>query len=112
VKPSCSRKNRAKYLARGSDCRTAPACWILEGDLGLAPQGLDAATLSTNSLTVPALADKVFLERRADLETRSGTLTMPTLTALFCCFKDLKHPDFQPTAQRAAEAELVADLHH
>lgn len=91
---------------------TAPDCWILDWeDLGLAPQGLDAATLWTTSLMVPTLADKVFRERRADLATRSGKLM-----ALFCCSKDLNDPDFatapafQPTAQHAAK--LVEDLRH
>ncbi|MFX0576916.1 phosphotransferase [Nocardia nepalensis] len=91
---------------------TAPDCWILDWeDFGLAPRGLDAATLWTNSLMVPTLADKVFRERRADLATRSGKLM-----ALFCCSKDLNDPDFasapafKPTAQHAAE--LVEDLRH
>ncbi|MFX0581051.1 phosphotransferase [Nocardia nepalensis] len=89
---------------------TAPDCWILDWeDLGLAPQGLDAATLWTASLMVPTLADKVFRERYADLDTRSGKLM-----ALFCCSKDLNDPGFasapafEPTARQAAK--LVADL--
>lgn len=89
---------------------TAPDCWILDWeDLGLAPRGLDAATLWTASLMVPALADKVFGERHADLATRTGKLM-----ALFCCSKDLNDPDFEsapafePTARHAAK--LVTDL--
>lgn len=89
---------------------TAPDCWILDWeDLGLAPRGLDAATLWTNSLMVPSLADKLRQERHADLNARSGKLM-----ALFCCAKDLNDPDFVsapsfgPTTRYAAE--LVADL--
>ncbi|MGN2636423.1 hypothetical protein ACWEKT_26965 [Nocardia takedensis] len=89
---------------------TAPDCWILDWeDLGLAPRGLDAATLWTGSLMVPALADKVFHERRTDLETRSGKLM-----ALFTCCKDLAAPDFttapafEPTTAHAAR--LITDL--
>ncbi|MFI1257713.1 hypothetical protein ACH4U6_28550 [Streptomyces netropsis] len=43
-------------------------------DWGMAPRGLDAATLWGNALAVPALADRVHLERRADLESRDGKL--------------------------------------
>ncbi|MGF6889523.1 hypothetical protein ABIA39_008988 [Nocardia sp. GAS34] len=89
---------------------TASDCWILDWeDLGLAPPGLDAATLWVASLMVPALADKVLRARRADLNTRSGKIM-----ALFCCAKDLNDPQFdsapafEPTTRHAAE--LVADL--
>ncbi|MEU2855118.1 hypothetical protein AB0K71_31050 [Streptomyces syringium] len=43
-------------------------------DWGMAPRGLDAATLWGNALAVPALADRVHQERRADLESRDGRL--------------------------------------
>ncbi|MFD6877311.1 MULTISPECIES: hypothetical protein [unclassified Streptomyces] len=43
-------------------------------DWGMAPRGLDAATLWGNALAVPALADRVQQERRADLESRDGKL--------------------------------------
>ncbi|MFG2712213.1 hypothetical protein ACGFX2_16895 [Streptomyces goshikiensis] len=43
-------------------------------DWGMAPRGLDAATLWGNALAVPALADRVHRERRADLESRDGKL--------------------------------------
>ncbi|MGW5456702.1 hypothetical protein [Nocardia sp. NPDC003979] len=89
---------------------TAPDCWILDWeDLGVAPRGLDAATLWVASLMVPALADKVYRARCADLNTRSGKIM-----ALFCCSKDLNDPQFhsapafEPTVRHAAE--LVADL--
>ena len=89
---------------------TAPECWILDWeDLGLAPRGLDAATLWMTSIMVPALAEKVYRQRRADLELRSGKLM-----ALFYCAKELNEPQFattpayEPTAQQAAR--LVDDL--
>ncbi|WP_331758781.1 hypothetical protein OG225_41260 (plasmid) [Nocardia sp. NBC_01377] len=91
---------------------TAPDCQILDWeDLGLAPRGLDAATLWTNSLMIPALADRVFGERQADLETRSGKLM-----ALFTCCKDLTSPGFAtapayaPTTAHATR--LIAELTH
>ncbi|AXG78780.1 phosphotransferase [Streptomyces paludis] len=43
-------------------------------DWGMAPRGLDAATLWGNALAVPALADRVRQERSADLESRDGRL--------------------------------------
>ncbi|MFD7081813.1 hypothetical protein [Streptomyces sp. NPDC059918] len=43
-------------------------------DWGMAPRGLDAATLWGNALAVPALANRVHRERRADLESRDGKL--------------------------------------
>jgi hypothetical protein len=89
---------------------TAPDCWILDWeDLGLAPRGLDAATLWTASIMVPTLADRVYAERRADLNTRSGRIM-----ALFCAVKQLGDPSFasapahEPTKQQAAE--LLANL--
>lgn len=62
---------------------TAPACWFLDWeDWGRAPRGLDAATVWGSSLAVPALADRVRLERRADLASRTGKLM-----SLFYCAK-------------------------
>ncbi|UUU38737.1 aminoglycoside phosphotransferase family protein [Streptomyces sp. NBC_00162] len=43
-------------------------------DWGMAPRGLDAATLWGNALAVPALAGRVRHERRADFESRDGKL--------------------------------------
>ncbi|MDJ0463438.1 hypothetical protein [Streptomyces sp. H27-C3] len=43
-------------------------------DWGMAPRGLDAATLWGNALAVPALADRIHRERCADLESRDGKL--------------------------------------
>jgi hypothetical protein len=59
---------------------------------------------------VPTLAERVYRERRADLETHSGKLM-----ALFHCAKVLNDsgvstdPVFELTALEAAK--LVADLH-
>ncbi|MFJ9841749.1 hypothetical protein ACIRYZ_15010 [Kitasatospora sp. NPDC101155] len=43
-------------------------------DWGMAPRGLDSASLYAASLAVPALADRVRRERWADLESRDGLL--------------------------------------
>jgi hypothetical protein len=54
---------------------TAPDCTILDWeDWGLAPRGLDAASLWLDSLAVPALAERVYRELRPDLDSRSGLL--------------------------------------
>ncbi|GAB3873901.1 hypothetical protein GCM10029964_014960 [Kibdelosporangium lantanae] len=89
---------------------TGPDCWVLDWeDYGLAPRGLDAATLWVASLAVPSLAERVFRERRKDLESRSGKLMV-----LFHCCKILNDsgardsPIFQPVFDAATR--LVADL--
>ncbi|MGH3923129.1 MAG: phosphotransferase [Pseudonocardiaceae bacterium] len=90
---------------------TSPECWILDWeDHGLAPRGLDAATLWISSLTVPGLAQRVYQERRADLDTRSGRLM-----ALFQCTKivnDLGRSSTDPLFDLAAGVadKLIADL--
>jgi hypothetical protein len=54
---------------------TAPEFYILDWeDWGTAPRGWDAASLWHNSLLVPTLADRVYRERQADLDCRSGLL--------------------------------------
>ncbi|MFF2375020.1 hypothetical protein ACFVUW_11620 [Streptomyces xiamenensis] len=54
---------------------TAPQFCVFDWeDWGMAPRGLDAATLWGASLAVPALADRVREERRKDLESRDGKL--------------------------------------
>jgi hypothetical protein len=89
---------------------TGPEFWILDWeDYGLGPRGLDAATLWVSSLTVPALAERVHNERRADLDTRSGKLM-----TLFTCVKFLQDssacssPFLEPIARVADK--VIADL--
>ncbi|MFE3205641.1 hypothetical protein [Embleya sp. NPDC059237] len=89
---------------------TGPECWILDWeDWGLAPRGLDAATLWGNSLALPDLADRVRRERHADMETRSGRLM-----ALFFCSKivgryaDPSDPLLEPA--RRESARLIREL--
>ena len=78
-------------------------------DWGMAPRGLDSACLWTQSLAVPALADRVRQERRGDLDSRDGKVM-----TLFACAKIAgphAHPEdprLEP-ARRAAE-RLVKDL--
>lgn len=71
-------------------------------DWGLAPQGLDAASLWGNSLAVPALAERVRHERRHDLESRDGKLM-----TLFVCAKILA-PDAHPEDPRLEPARRMA----
>jgi hypothetical protein len=62
---------------------TAPTCYFLDWeDWGLAPRGYDASTLLGASLAVPALAERVYQERRTDLDSRSGQLAQ-----LYFCTK-------------------------
>lgn len=84
-------------------------CVIDWEDWGMAPRGLDAAILWGNSLAVQALAERVWNERRPDLESRSGRLM-----ALFFCAKVVgphaheADPRLEP-ARKEAE-RLVAEL--
>jgi len=84
-------------------------CMIDWEDWGMAPRGLDAATLWGNSLAVPVLAERVWSERRPDLESRSGRLM-----ALFSCAKIAGphaypgDPRLEPARKEAAR--LVAEL--
>lgn len=78
-------------------------------DWGMAPRGLDSASLWAQSLAVPALADRVARERSRDLGSRDGKVM-----SLFACAK-IAGPHAQPgdprleSAQRAAE-RLVTEL--
>lgn len=88
---------------------TWPGCWILDWeDHGMAPQGLDAANLWAGSLALGELAERVWQERRSDLETRSGRLM-----ALFCCAKILNDSsipaELRETTMHAART-LITEL--
>ncbi|MEU9413002.1 hypothetical protein AB0E08_45895 [Streptomyces sp. NPDC048281] len=84
-------------------------CMIDWEDWGRAPRGLDAATLWGHALAVPALAQRVWNERRPDLESRTGRLM-----ALFSCAKITgpdAHPE-DPRLERARKesARLISEL--
>ncbi|WUX59056.1 hypothetical protein OG522_07995 [Streptomyces sp. NBC_01431] len=71
-------------------------------DWGIAPRGLDSATLWASSLAVPTLADRVLSERRHDFETRDGQLM-----TLFVCAK-LLGPHSHPHDPRLGPAHATA----
>ncbi|MEW2622725.1 hypothetical protein [Streptomyces sp. NPDC048106] len=72
-------------------------------DWGNAPRGLDSASLWASSLAVPALADRVLRERRADFASRDGKLM-----TLFVCSKILG-PDAHPQDPRLEPARHMAE---
>ncbi|MFI6580027.1 hypothetical protein [Embleya sp. NPDC050493] len=85
-------------------------CWILDWeDWGMAPRGLDAATLWGTSLALPDVAERVRRERRADLESTEGRVM-----ALFFCAKviggygDPADPLYEPA--RHAAGRLIEEL--
>ncbi|MFF5488779.1 hypothetical protein [Streptomyces virginiae] len=90
-------------------------CVIDWEDWGMAPRGLDSATLWGNALAVPALSERVVHERRRDLESRDGQLM-----ALFFCAKIagphayVEDPLLNPARREAARlvAELQATRRH
>lgn len=85
---------------------TGSSCALLDWeDWGLAPRGLDSATLWVASLAVPALAARVWAERRADLESEDGRLM-----ALFALAKVIAYGPADPLHDpaRQAAARLLA----
>lgn len=83
---------------------TAPTFCLFDWeDWGMAPRGLDSASLWGSSLAVTSLADRVWQERRADFESRDGKLM-----TLFACSKILG-PHAHPQDPRLEPARQVAD---
>lgn len=89
---------------------TAPECWLLDWeDWGLAPRGWDAATLWGNSLAVPALAERVQREYRADLDSKAGLLSQLFFCAeMIAAGADYAGPLAEPARREAAR--LISSL--
>ncbi|MGH4009121.1 MAG: hypothetical protein ACRDTH_13365 [Pseudonocardiaceae bacterium] len=89
---------------------TAPECWLLDWeDWGLAPRGWDAATLWGNSLAVPALAERVQRDYRADLGSRSGLVSQLFFCAeIIAAGDDYAGPLAEPSRREAAR--LISSL--
>lgn len=85
---------------------TAPECVILDWeDWGMAPRGFDAAMLWLYSLAVPALANRVYREFQADLDSRSGLLCR-----LMHCAEVMTWPGYEQLGEPAkAHAERIMD---
>lgn len=77
-------------------------------DWGMAPRGLDSASLLAASLAVPALADRVRRERRADLESRDGMVMR--LFVLAKIAGPHAHPDDPRVPPARVEAEQLISL--
>ena len=88
---------------------TAPHCYFLDWeDWGIAPRGFDAAYLIGASLAVPVLADRVYRERKADLESRSGRLSL-----LYICAGFIEAPDWSGRLLEPAKelaGRVISDL--
>ncbi|MCT2589805.1 hypothetical protein LHJ74_07735 [Streptomyces sp. N2-109] len=77
-------------------------------DWGMAPRGLDSASLWAQSLGVPEVASRVRAERRADLESRDGMVMM-----LFACSKiagPYAHPEDPRLEPARREAARLMDV--
>jgi hypothetical protein len=88
---------------------TAPELHILDWeDHGLAPRGLDSATLWADSWGRPHLAARVRHERRTDLESRGGRIM-----TLFTCAKildDTLAPSSVAEAARRVSRDLLGEF--
>jgi hypothetical protein len=85
---------------------TAPACYLLDWeDWGMAPRGFDAAMLHSESLAVPALAERIYQERQADLDSRTGQLAQ-----LYHCTKLLAAPPDRSGPLREPAQTLATEL--
>jgi hypothetical protein len=83
---------------------TAPQFCLFDWeDWGMAPRGLDSASLWAQSLGVPALADRVLRERADDLSSRDGKVMM-----LFACAK-IAGPYAHPQDPRLEPAQAAAE---
>ncbi|MEE1941449.1 hypothetical protein V1L54_18900 [Streptomyces sp. TRM 70361] len=105
--PSCIDTTVSRWWPAHADLNwanmTSPEFCLFDWeDWGMAPRGLDAASLWGNSLAVPALAERVRHERRRDLESRDGKLM-----TLFVCAKILA-PDAHPEDPRLEPARQAA----
>ncbi|MEU8927678.1 hypothetical protein AB0D10_43385 [Kitasatospora sp. NPDC048545] len=73
-------------------------------DWGMAPRGLDSASLYAASLAVPALADRVRRERQADLESRDGmVMRLFVLAKIVGPHANPKDPRAEPARREAAQ---------
>ncbi|MFD7716532.1 hypothetical protein [Streptomyces sp. NPDC059814] len=79
-------------------------------DWGMAPRGLDTASLWGSSLAVPALAGRVRMERHEDSGSRDGKLM-----TLFVCSKILgpyaDPEDLRLASARAMAGQVIEELH-
>ncbi|MCX4632885.1 hypothetical protein [Streptomyces sp. NBC_01443] len=114
VFPEVTRTTVERWVPAHGDLTWAnvmgPEFWLIDWeDWGMAPRGLDAATLWGNALAVPDLADRVHRERWADLESRDGKLmALYFLAKIVGPYAHEDDPLLVPARKEAAR--LVGDL--
>lgn len=82
---------------------TGPRLWILDWeDFGSAPHGLDAANLWFGSLAVPEVAERIYCNRRHDMDSRIGQVMQLFKCAELLSWADESEQLFLP-ARREAE---------
>lgn len=87
---------------------TGPNLRILDfEDFGLAPRGLDAASLWAGSLAAPTLAARVLNHLRADLESESGRVMRLFKCAELLAWADEREPLYGP--MRTEADKLLAE---
>lgn len=86
---------------------TGPRCWLLDwADWGMAPRGLDAATLLLHSLAVPTLAARIRKEFAADLNSHSGRLVLLALCGHLATDAGKRAPALPEPVRREARRQL------
>jgi hypothetical protein len=88
---------------------TAPNCVILDWeDWGRAPRGYDAAVLWSESFAIPELAERVYKERRDDLDSHTGRLMRLYRCAALISVGDRAGILLEPAKSHAVQ--LVSEL--
>lgn len=106
VFPECTQVSLDEWTTAHADLNwanmTGPTLWIMDWeDWGLAPRGLDAASLWGGSLTVPEVAATIYEQRRADLECSTGKLMRLFKCAELLSWADEREPLYGPMRHEA-----------
>lgn len=87
---------------------TGPMLWILDWeDHGRAPRGLDAANLWLGSLTVPAVAEKIYSGRRGDMDSRTGQIMQLFKCAELLAWADENESLFAPARRETERLRVI-----
>lgn len=112
VFPGCANLHVDEWTTAHADLNwaniTGPKLWILDWeDFGLAPRGLDAASLWAGSLAVPEVAERIYASRRADMDSRTGQVMQLFKCAELLAWADEQERLYGPTRREADRLRVV-----